>query len=214
MSLLSVRDLTIAYDDVRAVAGASFDVASGERVGIVGESGSGKTTLALALMRLLPPWSKQESGSITIDGIELSDLPEERMRRLRGSKAGMVFQDPLTSFDPLRTLGDHLSEGLRAHGETDRGRRRDRAVQALRSVGMPAPLSQLARRPHELSGGMRQRGLIALGLSNNPLLLIADEPTTALDVTIQAQIMELFATIGTPGRRPTWGWSSSRTTSA
>ena len=139
MSLLSVRDLTIAYDDVRAVAGASFDVASGERVGIVGESGSGKTTLALALMRLLPPWSKQESGSITIDGIELSDLPEERMRRLRGSKAGMVFQDPLTSFDPLRTLGDHLSEGLRAHGETDRGRRRDRAVQALRSVGMPAP---------------------------------------------------------------------------
>ncbi|WP_327010578.1 ABC transporter ATP-binding protein [Dactylosporangium sp. NBC_01737] len=205
MSLLSVRDLTIAYDDVRAVAGASFDVASGERVGIVGESGSGKTTLALALMRLLPPWSKQESGSITIDGVELSDLPEERMRRLRGSKAGMVFQDPLTSFDPLRTLGDHLSEGLRAHGETDRGRRRDRAVQALRAVGMPAPRSQLARRPHELSGGMRQRGLIALGLSNNPLLLIADEPTTALDVTIQAQIMELFATIGTPGPQADMG---------
>ncbi|MEV0129675.1 ABC transporter ATP-binding protein [Dactylosporangium sp. NPDC050688] len=205
MSLLSVRDLTIVYDDVRAVAGASFDVAPGERVGIVGESGSGKTTLALALMRLLPPWSKQESGSVTIDGIELSDLPEERMRRLRGSKAGMVFQDPLTSFDPLRTLGDHLSEGLRAHGETDRGRRRDRAVQALRSVGMPAPRSQLARRPHELSGGMRQRGLIALGLSNNPLLLIADEPTTALDVTIQAQIMELFATIGTPGPQADMG---------
>ncbi|MEV4136991.1 ABC transporter ATP-binding protein [Dactylosporangium sp. NPDC049742] len=205
MSLLSVRDLTIAYDDVQAVAGASFDVVSGERVGIVGESGSGKTTLALALMRLLPPWSKQKSGSITIDGIELSDLPEERMRRLRGSKAGMVFQDPLTSFDPLRTLGDHLSEGLRAHGETDRGRRRDRAVQALRSVGMPAPRSQLARRPHELSGGMRQRGLIALGLSNDPLLVIADEPTTALDVTIQAQIMELFATIGAPGPQADMG---------
>ncbi len=199
MSLLTVEDLTISYDGVRAVIDVGFEVRPGERVGIVGESGSGKTTLALALMRLLPAWSKQESGTITLDGTDLSELPEERMRRLRGATAGMVFQDPLTSFDPLRTLGDHLSEGLRAHGVPDRERRRSRAVEALRSVGMPAPLSQLARRPHELSGGMRQRGLIALGLSNNPRLVIADEPTTALDVTIQAQIMELFAAIGAPG---------------
>jgi peptide/nickel transport system ATP-binding protein len=202
MTLLSVEDLTISYDGVRAVIDVSFDVGPGERVGIVGESGSGKTTLALALMRLLPAWSKQESGSITIDGTDLSALPEERMRRLRGATAGMVFQDPLTSFDPLRTLGDHLSEGLRAHGQPDR---RNRALAALRSVGMPAPQTQLARRPHELSGGMRQRGLIALGLSNNPRLLIADEPTTALDVTIQAQIMELFATIGAPGPQADMG---------
>jgi peptide/nickel transport system ATP-binding protein len=205
VSLLSVRDLSIAYDGVRAVNEVSFELGPGERVGIVGESGSGKTTLALALMRLLPAWAKQETGSVTIDGTDLSELPEERMRRLRGGAAGMVFQDPLTSFDPLRTLGDHLSEGLRAHGESDKGRRRDRAVKALRSVGMPAPLSQLGRRPHELSGGMRQRGLIALGLSNNPRLLIADEPTTALDVTIQAQIMELFATIGAPGPQADMG---------
>ena len=111
MSLLSVRDLTIAYDGVRAVSNVSFDVAPGERVGIVGESGSGKTTLALALMRLLPPWARQETGTVTLDGTDLSDLPEERLRRLRGATAGMVFQDPLTSFDPLRTLGDHLAEG-------------------------------------------------------------------------------------------------------
>ena len=205
MSLLSVRDLSITYGDVRAVADVSFDVAPGERVGIVGESGSGKTTLALALMRLLPPWAVQEGGTVTLDGINLSDLPEERLRPLRGSRAGMVFQDPLTSFDPLRTLGNHLSEGLRAHGERDSRRRRDRALKVLRSVGLPAPEQLLGRRPHELSGGMRQRGLIALGLSNEPRLLIADEPTTALDVTIQAQIMELFASIGAPGPRADLG---------
>jgi peptide/nickel transport system ATP-binding protein len=205
MSLLSVNDLSIAYDGVRAVVDVSFEVRPGERVGIVGESGSGKTTLALAMMRLLPAWAKQESGSISIDGTDLTALPPERMRRLRGATAGMVFQDPLTSFDPLRTLGDHLSEGLRAHGESDRGKRRNRAIEALRSVGMPAPGTQLARRPHELSGGLRQRGLIALGLSNNPRLLIADEPTTALDVTIQAQIMELFAAIGAPGPQADMG---------
>ncbi|MER7003863.1 ABC transporter ATP-binding protein [Dactylosporangium sp. NPDC000555] len=205
MTLLSVRDLTIRYGDVAAVANVSFDVAPGERVGIVGESGSGKTTLALALMRLLPAWARQESGQILLDGTDVSQLPESRLRPLRGSRAGMVFQDPLTSFDPLRTLGDHLSEGLRAHGERTRAGRRDRAIQALRSVGMPAPASQLGRRPHELSGGLRQRGLIALGLSNQPRLLIADEPTTALDVTIQAQIMDLFATIGEPGPRQDLG---------
>ncbi|WP_344407306.1 ABC transporter ATP-binding protein, partial [Dactylosporangium fulvum] len=205
MTLLSVRDLTIRYGDVAAVSGVSFDVAPGERVGIVGESGSGKTTLALALMRLLPAWARQESGEVLLDGTDLSRLPESRLRKLRGTGAGMVFQDPLTSFDPLRTLGDHLGEGLRAHGERSRHRRRDRAVEALRSVGMPAPATQLGRRPHELSGGQRQLGLIALGLANEPRLLIADEPTTALDVTIQAQIMDLFATIGEPGPREDLG---------
>ena len=197
MTLLSIRDLRINYGDVVAVQDVNLDVEPGERVGIVGESGSGKTTLALALMRLLPPAGSITSGHISLDGTDLTDLPEERLRPLRGSAAGMVFQDPLTSFDPLRTLGDHLSEGLRAHGEKDRGRRRERAVAALRSVGMPAPASQLARRPHELSGGMRQRGLIALGLSNEPRLLIADEPTTALDVTTQAQILELMRRLRT-----------------
>ncbi len=201
--LLSVRELSVGYphgsEHVRAVDGASFDVHRGERVGVVGESGSGKTTLALSLMRLLPPWAKQLSGEIVLDGQDISTLGSQGLRRIRGAEAGMVFQDPLRAFDPLRTIGYHLAEGLRAHGAPQRSGWVERASAVLRSVGMPSPREQLRRRPHELSGGMQQRSLIALGVENDPELLIADEPTTALDVTIQAQIIELFKEIGAPG---------------
>jgi peptide/nickel transport system ATP-binding protein len=199
--LLRVDDLTIGYPSadgmVQAVRGASFAVEPGERIGIVGESGSGKSTLALALMRLLPPWAQQLTGTIRLLGEPLESIDRNRLRQLRGGAAAMVFQDPNTSFDPLRTIGDHLSEGRKAHGGRGRDTLRSRAVQVLRAVGMPTPESQLRRYPHELSGGMRQRSLIALGLQNNPRLLIADEPTTALDVTIQAQILELLQSIAT-----------------
>ena len=201
--LLRVDGLTIGYPSgaghVRAVDGVSFDVEPGERVGIVGESGSGKTTLALALMRLLPPWAAHLGGEVFLDGVDLHELRRGGLRRLRGGQVGMVFQDPLRSFDPLRTIGFHLDEGMRAQGIRSRSEMRRRAVATLRSVGMPTPESQLRRRPHELSGGMQQRSLIALGVQNDPRLLIADEPTTALDVTIQAQILELFETVGEPG---------------
>jgi peptide/nickel transport system ATP-binding protein len=197
--LLQVDDLTIGYPAadgvVQAVRGASFTVGPGERIGIVGESGSGKSTLALALMRLLPPWAQQLSGTVRLLGEPLESIDRDRLRHLRGGAAAMVFQDPNTSFDPLRTIGDHLAEGRRAHGGRGRDALRSRAVQVLRAVGMPTPESQLRRYPHELSGGMRQRSLIALGLQNDPRLLIADEPTTALDVTIQAQILALLKTL-------------------
>jgi peptide/nickel transport system ATP-binding protein len=199
--LLQVDDLTIGYPAadgvVQAVRGASFTVGPGERIGIVGESGSGKSTLALALMRLLPPWAQQLSGTVRLLGEPLESIDRDRLRHLRGGAAAMVFQDPNTSFDPLRTSGDHLAEGRKAHGGRGRDALRSRAVQVLRAVGMPTPESQLRRYPHELSGGMRQRSLIALGLQNDPRLLIADEPTTALDVTIQAQILELLQSIAT-----------------
>jgi peptide/nickel transport system ATP-binding protein len=199
--LLRVDDLTIGYPAadgmVQAVRGASFTVEPGERIGIVGESGSGKSTLALALMRLLPAWAQQVTGTISLLGEPLESIDRDRLRQLRGGAAAMVFQDPNTSFDPLRTIGDPRSEGRRAHGGRGRDTIRSRAVQVLRSVGMPTPESQLRRYPHELSGGMRQRSLIALGLQNSPRLLIADEPTTALDVTIQAQILELLGSIAT-----------------
>ena len=202
-ALLSVDGLTIGYpsgaDTVVAVRSATFEVGPGERVGIVGESGSGKTTLALSLMKLLPAWAEQLAGTVTVAGQPLAALDHVALQRLRGSGAGMVFQDPLRSFDPLRTIGNHLADGRRAHRAGGRGAVRDRAVTVLRQVGMPDPAGQLRRYPHELSGGMRQRSLIALGMQNDPQVLIADEPTTALDVTIQAQIVELFRSIGQPG---------------
>jgi peptide/nickel transport system ATP-binding protein len=201
--LLSVDGLTIGYpsgdDTVVAVRSATFDVAAGERVGIVGESGSGKTTLALSLMRLLPTWAERLAGSVTVAGRPLEALDRIALQQLRGSAAGMVFQDPLRSFDPLRSIGSHLADGQRAHGARGRRAIRDRATEVLRQVGMPDPGGQLRRYPHELSGGMRQRSLIALGMQNEPAVLIADEPTTALDVTIQAQIVELFRSVGEPG---------------
>jgi peptide/nickel transport system ATP-binding protein len=201
--LLSVDGLTIGYpsgaDTAVAVRSATFDVAAGERVGIVGESGSGKTTLALSLMKLLPGWAERLAGSVTVAGQPLESLDRVALQHLRGSAAGMVFQDPLRSFDPLRSIGNHLADGQRAHGARGGRTIRGRAAEVLRQVGMPDPAGQLRRYPHELSGGMRQRSLIALGMQNDPQVLIADEPTTALDVTIQAQIVELFRAVGAPG---------------
>jgi oligopeptide/dipeptide ABC transporter ATP-binding protein len=196
--LLEVDGLTVGYEsaggEVHAVSEVSFSVEPGERVGIVGESGSGKTTLALALMRLLPLGAQQIAGRIALNGVDLSLLPAERIRLLRGGTAAMVFQDPLRAFDPLRTIGSQMSDSYRAHHRRPtRQARTTRAVDVLRSVGMPSPRAQLSRRPHELSGGMLQRSLIALGLQNAPQLLIADEPTTALDVTIQSQIIRLLS---------------------
>ncbi|WP_162942094.1 ABC transporter ATP-binding protein [Desertimonas flava] len=199
--LLDVDHLTVAFGSLRAVRDATFTIDRGERVGVVGESGSGKSTLAHSVMQLLPDAATIEEGTVRLDGSDLVTLGSGELRKLRGTRAGMVFQDPLTSFDPLRTIGSHLKAGLRAHGLRKRALIEQRSQQALRDAGLPDPESQLRRYPHELSGGMRQRGLIALGLENGPTLLVADEPTTALDVTIQAQIAELFATIGEPGPR-------------
>ncbi len=197
--LLAVDGLTIGYRTPQghalAVNDVSFSVLPGERVGIVGESGSGKSTLALALMRLLPRSAATLAGSVSLGGQDLLAMSEVQLRAIRGAEAGMVFQNPMTSFDPLRTLGDHLAEGLRAHGTTSREQIRDRSLRALAEAEMPHPADQARRHPHELSGGMRQRGLIAMAIENEPRLLIADEPTTALDVTIQAQILELFGRI-------------------
>jgi peptide/nickel transport system ATP-binding protein len=204
--ILVVDGLTVGYPMAKghalAVNEVSFSVLAGERVGIVGESGSGKSTLALALMRLLPSNAVTLAGAVSLAGRDLLAMSEVELRAVRGVQAGMVFQNPMTSFDPLRTLGDHLAEGLRAHGATSRGAIRERAVAALGEAEMPQPRDQARRHPHELSGGMRQRGLIALAIENHPRLLIADEPTTALDVTIQAQILELFGRIsaGDPNR--------------
>jgi len=195
--LLDVRDLNVEYatpgGSIAAVKDVSLAVFQGEAVGIVGESGSGKSTLAHSLLRLLPRTAGQR-GQIVLDGVDLTTLSESEMRKVRGDQAAMVFQDPMRSFDPQRTIGYHLREGLEAHRPgMSRKERQAIAVQQLKSTELPEPEYQARRYPHELSGGMRQRAMLALALENSPVLLIADEPTTALDVTIQAQILRLFA---------------------
>ena len=193
--ILSVEHLSVSFpmgrDRLVAVNDASFDVRPGELVGIVGESGSGKSVTALAIMGLLPD-TAQFSGRIAFEGEDLLKLPKRRMRDLRGRKLGMIFQEPMTSLNPVFTIGDQISEAIRAHEAVSRKAAWDRAAELLDKVGIPSPRSRLNDYPHQLSGGMRQRVMIAIALSASPQLLIADEPTTALDVTIQAQLLDLL----------------------
>ncbi|MFD5145794.1 dipeptide ABC transporter ATP-binding protein [Streptomyces sp. NPDC058401] len=175
-----------------AVRGVDFDLAAGETLGIVGESGSGKSTLALALTRMLPGAGRVTAGSVLLDGRDLATAPDEALRRVRGDRIGMIFQDPMASLNPVLSVGRHLDEAMRAHGRGDRRSRRLRAVELLELVGIPAPERRIDDHPHQFSGGMRQRVMIALALANEPAVLIADEPTTALDATVQGQILELL----------------------
>jgi oligopeptide/dipeptide ABC transporter ATP-binding protein len=196
-ALLEVRGLKTHFRTesgiVKAVDGVDFDIQSGEVVGVVGESGSGKSVTALSVMRLVPdPPGKIVAGSIRYKGEELLQAPWERMRQIRGGEIGMIFQEPMTSLNPVFTIGMQLIEAIDAHSSVSRKEARDRAAHMLELVGIPNPAGRLNDYPHQFSGGMRQRVMIAMALACKPSLLIADEPTTALDVTIQAQILELM----------------------
>jgi len=196
-ALLEVEDLgTWFYTRqgiVKAVDGVDFKVASGETLAIVGESGCGKSMTALSLMRLIPdPPGRIVSGSIKLGGRDLMKITEEEMRRVRGNEISMIFQEPMTSLNPVMTIGKQISEALILHRDMDRTQAMKRAIEMLELVRIPAPVQRAKEYPHQLSGGMRQRAMIAMALACNPKVLIADEPTTALDVTIQAQILELI----------------------
>ena len=195
--LLRVHDLrTWFYTEggiAKAVDGVSFEVGAGEIVGLVGESGSGKSVTALSLLRLVQPPGRIEPGSrILFEGRDLVTLSEHDMRAVRGARISMVFQEPMTALNPVFTVGDQIAEVVRVHKSGSRREAWDRAVKMLETVGIPAPAQRATEYPHQLSGGMRQRVVIAMALVMHPALVIADEPTTALDVTIQAQILELL----------------------
>ncbi len=204
--LLDVSGLEIEFRQRRkparrVVSDVSFQVRRGTVVGIVGESGSGKTMTANAIMRLLPAGGRIAGGQIAFDGQEVLDLPEEEVRRLRGKRMAMIFQNPMTSLNPAYTIGRQMSDMLMHHEQLTRDAALDRARDLLRQVGIPAVERQINAYPHQLSGGMRQRVIIAMALSCEPDLLIADEPTTALDVTIQAQILALMDEIAADPNR-------------
>lgn len=195
--LVEVRGLkTYFYTEdgvVPAVDGVNLHVNRGETLGVVGESGCGKSVTSLSIMRLIPnPPGKVEAGSIRFEGRELLQLPEAEMRRIRGNDISMIFQEPMTSLNPVFTIGDQIAEAIQLHQRLGYRDAVAKAVDMLRLVGIPVPERRVREYPHQLSGGMRQRVMIAMALSCNPKLLIADEPTTALDVTIQAQILELM----------------------
>ena len=190
--LLRVRDLRIAFGGREAVHGISFDLQAGETLGLVGESGSGKSATSLAVMRLLGPGAAA-AGSVRLGGEELLTLPEAGMRRLRGKAVAMIFQEPMTALNPSMTVGRQIAEAwLAHHPKTPRDEVRERVLAAMREVALPEPERRMRDYPHQFSGGQRQRVLIAMALINKPKLLIADEPTTALDVTVQKQILELL----------------------
>jgi len=195
--LLQVRGLSVRFTrrgraPVVAVDSVSFQVPAGRSVGLVGESGSGKSVTSLAIMGLLPRRGVEVGGSVTFDGDELLGMGEDRRRSLRGAEMAMVFQDPMSSLNPVVPIGVQVTEVLRRHRDMSRAGARDEAVDLLTRVGIPEGQRRLKDYPHQLSGGMRQRALIAIALACNPRLLVADEPTTALDVTIQAQILDLL----------------------
>lgn len=196
MKLLQVQNLRTTFHidagQVQAVRGISFHVNKGESIGIVGESGSGKSVSMLSLLKLLPDNAKLEADSIQFDGTELAETNQKAMRKMLGNDIGMIFQDPMTSLNPLFTIGEQIMEPLRIHQKISKEEARKQAVDILKLVEIPSPESRLKQYPHEFSGGMRQRAMIAIAISCNPKLLIADEPTTALDVTIQAQILDLM----------------------
>jgi peptide/nickel transport system ATP-binding protein len=195
--LLSVRGLVTSFrtdaGTLRAVDDVSFDVPPRSTVGLVGESGCGKSVTSLSIMRLVPdPPGRIEAGQILFQGKDLLALPEREMRKLRGDRLSMIFQEPMTSLNPVYTVGAQIAEVVRLHQKKSRSDARARAVEMLRVVGIPSPETRVDSYPHQLSGGMRQRVMIAMALACEPKLLIADEPTTALDVTIQAQVLELL----------------------
>jgi len=195
-SLLDVRDLHTHFETgegvARAVDGVSFTVGAGCTLGILGESGCGKSITALSILRLVPPPGRIVSGQILYRDQDLLQLRERAMRRIRGKEIAMVFQEPMTSLNPVFSVGNQIAEAIRLHQRLDRAATRARVVEALRLVEIPDPERRADSYPHELSGGMRQRAMIAMALACEPSLLIADEPTTALDVTIQAQILDLL----------------------
>ncbi|MFQ6019471.1 MAG: ABC transporter ATP-binding protein [Dehalococcoidia bacterium] len=195
--LLQVKDLrTYFYTEegvVKAVDGVSYDLEEGEVLGLVGESGCGKTVSALSILRLIPnPPGRIVAGEIRFNGQDLLTLSEEEIRRVRGHKIAMIFQEPMTSLNPVLTIGRQITEALELHLKMDRRAATKRAIELLEMVGIPEAEKRISDYPHQFSGGMRQRVMIAMALSCNPKLLLADEPTTALDVTIQAQILELL----------------------
>ncbi len=194
-ALLQVDRLNITFTaqagEVAAVRDVSFEIPESGTMGLVGESGSGKSVTSLAIMRLLPPQARM-TGGISFAGESLTGLADDRMRRLRGAGMSMIFQEPMTALNPVMRVGDQVAEAVRAHFPVSRREASARAVEALREVAIPSPESRARDYPHQLSGGQRQRVMIAMALVNQPRLLIADEPTTALDVTIQAQILELL----------------------
>jgi len=196
-SILQVRDLRVSFStyggEVQAVRGVSFDLRRGETLAIVGESGSGKSVTAKSIMRLLPEANTLiKGGEILFEGQDILKLSEKRMQDIRGPKIAMVFQDPMTSLDPTMRIGRQITESLKEHLGLSGQRARERAVELLTLVGIPNPEDRIKQYPHQFSGGMRQRVVIAIALACDPQILIADEPTTALDVTIQAQILELL----------------------
>ncbi|HEY8986640.1 MAG TPA: ABC transporter ATP-binding protein, partial [Streptomyces sp.] len=195
MSLVEVSDLTVEFGALKAVDGLSFTLAPGGALALVGESGSGKSTVASALLGLHRGTGARVRGSVTVAGTAVQDASDDDLRRLRGGKAAMVFQDPLSSLDPYYAIGDQIAEVYRVHTRAAKRAARARAVEVLDRVGIPDAARRARSRPHEFSGGMRQRALIAMALACEPDLLIADEPTTALDVTVQAQILDLLHTL-------------------
>ncbi len=194
--LLEVKGLQIYFgrgaNEVQATSDVSFTLLPGERLGLVGESGCGKTVTGLSILGLLPPESSRMEGSIRFDGRNLLTLSPRELRRIRGDEIGMIFQEPMSALDPVFTIGQQIIETLRAHRKISAREAREQAIEALAQVGIPAPERRVDEYPHQLSGGMRQRAMIAIALVCDPRLLIADEPTTALDVTIQAQVIELL----------------------
>jgi oligopeptide transport system ATP-binding protein len=198
-ALLEVRKLRTSFFTadgvVHAVDNISFDIGKSEAVALVGESGSGKSVTAMSIMRLVAPPGKITGGEVRFKGTNLADLSERDMRHVRGNDIAMVFQEPMTSLNPVFKIGDQVAEAIRIHRKVSKKEARKRAGEMLELVSIPDPIKRLDDYPHQLSGGMRQRVMIAMALSCDPELLIADEPTTALDVTIQAQIMELLASL-------------------
>lgn len=198
-NLLEVNNLKTSFytqfGEVQAVGGVSFNLEYGEVMGIVGESGSGKSVTMMSIMRLLDQNGKVKDGDIRFEDSDLVSLNEEAMSKIRGNEISMIFQDPMTSLNPLMTIGNQIMEPLRIHKKMTKAEAHKKAIELLYLVGIPSPESRMKQYPHEFSGGMRQRVMIAMALTCNPKLLIADEPTTALDVTIQAQILEIMKDI-------------------
>ena len=191
-SLLDVRDLSVAFGDRTVVDRVSFRIAPGETLGVVGESGSGKSVTAFSILRLLQPPGQITGGQVLFEGRNLLTLSEREMRDVRGAKISLIFQEPMTALNPVMRVGDHIAEALIVHGMASRTDANQRAIELLEAVRIPDPARRVRDYPHQLSGGMRQRVMIAIALACRPPLIIADEPTTALDVTIQAQVLELL----------------------
>jgi peptide/nickel transport system ATP-binding protein len=198
--VLDVRGLEVEIaiprrEPIRPVRGVSFEVRPGRRLGIVGESGSGKSLTALAVMGLLPPRARIAAGEVLLRGTDLAHASEREMARVRGGQISTVYQDPMSSLNPLMTVGQQIAEAIAAHERVNRRQARERAIEVLGDVGLPQPERRLDDHPHQFSGGMRQRVMIAMAICTSPDVLIADEPTTALDVTTQARIMEVLGRI-------------------